>query len=140
MYSELDTFYRHLLIQTVRKTRSLANRLNLTGVKGGLPHSEIHGSKLIRSSPWLIAAYHVLHRLCMPRHSPNALKSLDHSHRQCPPSRSRLNGTRRERRTFTMSSSNTANPGKVCNLVQDPAAVFYLSTGRLNPIDERPAS
>jgi hypothetical protein len=50
-----------------------------------LPHSEIHGSKLIRSSPWLIAAYHVLHRLCMPRHPPDALISLDHSHRQCSP-------------------------------------------------------
>ena len=48
-----------------------------------MPHSEIHGSKLIRSSPWLIAAYHVLHRLCMPRHSPDALKTLDRSHRQC---------------------------------------------------------
>src|SRR6187397_1167735 len=36
---------------------------------GGLPHSEIHGSKLVRSSPWLIAAYHVLHRLLPPRHS-----------------------------------------------------------------------
>jgi hypothetical protein len=44
---------------------------------GGLPHSEIHGSKLVRSSPWLIAAYHVLHRLLPPRHPPNALKSLD---------------------------------------------------------------
>ena len=30
---------------------------------GGLPHSEIHGSKLILSSPWLIAEYHVFHRL-----------------------------------------------------------------------------
>lgn len=49
-----------------------------------MPHSEIHGSKLIRSSPWLIAAYHVLHRLCMPRHSPDALKTLDRSHRPCP--------------------------------------------------------
>ena len=39
----------------------------------GFPHSEIHGSKLIRSSPWLIAAYYVLHRLSTPRHSPNAL-------------------------------------------------------------------
>ena len=47
-----------------------------------MPHSEIHGSKLIRSSPWLIAAYHVLHRLCVPRHPPDALLSLDHSHRQ----------------------------------------------------------
>ena len=52
-----------------------------------MPHSEIHGSKLIRSSPWLIAAYHVLHRLCMPRHPPDALISLDHSHRQCSPFR-----------------------------------------------------
>ena len=49
-------------------------------IKGGFPHSEIIGSKLIRSSPTLIAAYHVLHRLCMPRHPPDALKTLDHSH------------------------------------------------------------
>src|SRR4051794_41885832 len=33
------------------------------GVEGGFPHSEILGSKLVRSSPRLIAAYHVLHRL-----------------------------------------------------------------------------
>ena len=52
--------------------------------KQGLPHSEIFGSKLIRSSPKLIAAYHVLHRLSVPRHPPNALKSLDHSHYRCP--------------------------------------------------------
>ena len=51
---------------------------------GGLPHSEIHGSKLVRSSPWLIAAYHVLHRLSAPRHPPDALRSLDCSHHQCP--------------------------------------------------------
>ena len=44
---------------------------------GGLPHSEIHGSKLILSSPWLIAEYHVFHRLLLPRHSPNALLALD---------------------------------------------------------------
>ncbi len=52
-------------------------------IKGGFPHSEIRGSKLIRSSPRLIAAYHVLHRLCMPRHPPNALLTLDRSHCQC---------------------------------------------------------
>ena len=46
-------------------------------VSGGLPHSEIHGSKLILSSPWLIAEYHVFHRLLLPRHSPNALLALD---------------------------------------------------------------
>ena len=43
---------------------------------GGFPHSEISGSQLICSSPKLIAAYHVLHRLLMPRHSPCALISL----------------------------------------------------------------
>ena len=80
MYSELDT-----CSTPVNLNRSLPNGSNLTGIVGGLPHSEIHGSKLIRSSPWLIAAYHVLHRLCMPRHSPDALLSLDRSHRQCPP-------------------------------------------------------
>ena len=42
----------------------------------GFPHSEIHGSMDICSSPWLIAACHVLLRLLMPRHSPCALISL----------------------------------------------------------------
>ena len=46
---------------------------------GGFPHSEISGSMLICSSPKLIAAYHVLHRLLMPRHSPCALISLTYS-------------------------------------------------------------
>ena len=50
----------------------------------GFPHSEILGSKLIRSSPRLIAAYYVLHRLCTPRHPLDALKTLDRSHYQCP--------------------------------------------------------
>ena len=44
--------------------------------RGGLPHSDIHGSTLARSSPWLFAACHVLHRLLTPRHPPNALASL----------------------------------------------------------------
>ena len=42
----------------------------------GLPHSEIPGSKDVCSSPRLIAAYHVFHRLPVPRHSPCALCSL----------------------------------------------------------------
>src|SRR5690349_11847372 len=42
----------------------------------GFPHSEIHGSKPVSGSPWLIAAVHVLHRLSLPRHSPYALCSL----------------------------------------------------------------
>ena len=35
---------------------------------GGLPHSEIPGSKPVDGSPGLIAAFRVLHRLVMPRH------------------------------------------------------------------------
>ena len=42
----------------------------------GFPHSEIHGSKLAFSSPWLIADCYVLLRLLVPRHSPCALCSL----------------------------------------------------------------
>ena len=42
----------------------------------GFPHSDIPGSKLICSSPGLIAAYRVLHRLLVPRHSPYTLSSL----------------------------------------------------------------
>ena len=40
------------------------------------PHSEISGSLAMCAYPKLIAAYHVLHRLLMPRHSPCALISL----------------------------------------------------------------
>ena len=39
----------------------------------GLPHSDIPGSMDICSSPRLFAAYHVLHRLSVPRHPPCAL-------------------------------------------------------------------
>ena len=40
------------------------------------PHSEISGSKDICSSPKLFAAYHVFHRLLVPRHPPYALSSI----------------------------------------------------------------
>src|SRR5438552_17234497 len=42
---------------------------------GGLPHSEIPGSPIARISPGLFAACHVLHRLSVPRHPPDALTS-----------------------------------------------------------------
>ena len=42
----------------------------------GFPHSEISGSKDICSSPKLFAAYHVFHRLLVPRHPPYALFSM----------------------------------------------------------------
>ena len=39
----------------------------------GFPHSDIPGSMAICASPRLFAAYHVLHRLSVPRHPPCAL-------------------------------------------------------------------
>ena len=45
----------------------------------GFPHSEIHGSRDMCSSPWLIAACHVLRRRPVPRHSPCALSNLTYS-------------------------------------------------------------
>ena len=67
----------------------------------GFPHSDIHGSKLSSSSPWLFAGKHVLHRLLVPRHPPYALSNLtflvprsapkEHSAVGCAcPSRSRV--------------------------------------------------
>ena len=42
----------------------------------GFPHSDISGSLDICSSPKLFAAYHVFHRLLVPRHPPYALSSM----------------------------------------------------------------
>ena len=42
----------------------------------GFPHSGIPGSKPVCGLPGLFAAYHALHRLLAPRHSPYALSSL----------------------------------------------------------------
>ena len=53
---------------------SVHDEQNMTSV--GLLHSDIPGSKLDCSSPRLFAAYHVLHRLSMPRHPSCALSSL----------------------------------------------------------------
>ena len=43
---------------------------------GRFPHSDISGSLDICSSPKLFAAYHVFHRLLVPRHPPYALSSI----------------------------------------------------------------
>jgi hypothetical protein len=45
-------------------------------LRGGLPHSDIRGSPGARPSPRLFAACHVLHRLSVPRHPPDALLVL----------------------------------------------------------------
>ena len=45
----------------------------------GFPHSDICGSQCICHSPQLFAAYHVFHRLSVPRHPPCALLRLTFS-------------------------------------------------------------
>ena len=71
--------YLDVSVQAVPRVR-LFDSTHAAGVlevcSSGFPHSEISGSMLICSSPKLIAACHVLHRLLMPRHSPCALSSL----------------------------------------------------------------
>ncbi len=68
----------------------------------GFPHSDILGSKPVCGSPKLFAAYHVLHRLLAPRHSPHALSSLTIRNSEltlagsrAPPSSHRLRDTLR---------------------------------------------
>ena len=51
----------------------------MTGYPAGFPHSDIRGSQPICGSPWLFAAYHVFHRLLVPRHPPCALLRLTSS-------------------------------------------------------------
>ena len=53
--------------------------LRMTGVcPARFPYSEISGSMGICPSPKLFAAYHVLHRLLVPRHPPSTIRSYQH--------------------------------------------------------------
>jgi hypothetical protein len=48
----------------------------LTLLRMGCPIRKSPGQSLLSGSPKLIAAYHVLHHLLVPRHPPYALSSL----------------------------------------------------------------
>ena len=65
-----------------------------------MPHSEILGSQLVCSSPRLIAACHVLHRLSVPRHPPRAFCCLI-SNKRLSNSVSAANEIRRQPRSNT---------------------------------------
>ena len=87
---------------------------------GGLPHSEISGSTLVCSSPELIAACHVLHRLLAPRHPPYALSSLTTLGTDGLAASGRIgpaDARRRARsRTGAPHSPNHANPSSTTSL------------------------
>ena len=77
--NRISFFSSGYLDVSVPRVPSVKLCIGLTVLKvllSGFPHSDIHGSKDICSSPWLFAAYHVLHRLSVPRHPPCALYSL----------------------------------------------------------------
>src|SRR4029078_5395678 len=86
-------YYDFLFLQVLRWFTSLRCLLTAYVFSGGsfgisqrgFPHSEIPGSKLICSSPGLIAAYRVLHRLLEPRHSPYTLSSLTYKKLELTP-------------------------------------------------------
>ena len=59
------------LLRCFSSRGSPLHRVQMTGLQpAGLPHSEISGSKVVCTSPELIAAYHVFLRLPEPRHPP----------------------------------------------------------------------
>ena len=98
----VDVLSSGYLDVSVPRVSSLAGDLTV-----GFPHSEISGSKPVRGSPKLIAAYYVLHRLSAPRHPLNALKALDRSHYQCPqtqPSPLEKNGCHTDKNEYFATS------------------------------------
>ena len=101
-----------------------------------MPHSDIRGSKLVRSSPRLFAAYHVLHSLRVPRHPPNALKALDRSHFQCPPVPSDAPGWKRLSRDLRRTASLTHRRADDGSQPVPPD----LNPGRAQQVLERPVS
>ncbi len=106
----------------------------ITEIEGGFPHSEIRGSKVVRTSPRLIAAYHVLHRLSAPRHPPNTLKALDRSHCRCPSAHPSLRTRRSEKRPHTFTSFvrlnrrlTTTNPSQDLSCSDRTNLLFTMS-------------
>ena len=75
----------------------------------GFPHSDICGSMDMCSSPQLFAAYHVLLRLPVPRHPPDALVNLTIQSRRAFRELRRL--CRQARRSHTLSITRSSLTG-----------------------------
>lgn len=86
---------------------------------GGLPHSEIPGSKGALASPGLIAECRVLHRLLPPRHPPNALLALDPIRKKTGPL---VRGRTPPARVLLAPVSEVFDPGHPLGRRKDPAA------------------
>src|SRR5580765_935883 len=97
----------------------------------GFPHSDIPGSKTVCVSPRLIAAYHVLHRLLVPRHPPCTLSSLTGLSKVlqlCIPSVSySVVNERSRRRSGARHRADEPQPGAKIAISTDPQWVRRLS-------------
>jgi hypothetical protein len=109
------------------------------------PHSEIPGSKVVCTSPRLIAADHVFHRLSAPRHPPHTLTSL--TTKPLLPVRPRPGGTGKHGTPWPAleNSNQISRSGPVVTLtltiglftsphsdVKDPAGVTWTAGARLD--------
>ena len=104
-------------------------------VSGGFPHSDIPGSKGALASPGLIAECHVLHRLLLPRHPPNALIALDPIQKTTGPFARGwfgLNPSSRpgrksltHRRSLGRGDAAVASPERSLQIRQDPRSVSF---------------
>ena len=112
--------------------------------QGGLPHSEIPGSTIARISPGLFAACHVLHRLSVPRHPPDALTSRlsatpnGKDHCQMPGIRHQRSRTSRcdklllLRRHFMQDTTHSPSRSQPAGRARSPATVTQLASLRLS--------
>ncbi len=76
-FSFFSSGYLDVSVPRVSLSKPMCSVRRSSGINlSGFPHSEISGSKAVCASPKLIAAYHVLHRLSVPRHPPYALSSF----------------------------------------------------------------
>ena len=103
---------------------------------GGLPHSEIHGSKPARGSPWLIATCCVLHRLSVPRHPPDALQTLDLNINECAtrrrkPTRNQPPARRRIRQRCIIMTQPTVSPLRGDGPVGSSSVTYSLHMSKI---------
>src|SRR3546814_6695857 len=93
--------------------------------KGGFPHSDIFGSKSARDSPKLFAACHVLHRLSVPRHPPDALRRLISAKPFRRP-RAEANPRHPEHLERHLTARSEEHTSELQSLTRIPNAVFCL--------------
>ena len=97
---------------------------------GGLPHSDIHGSTPARGSPWLFAACHVLHRLLVPRHPPNALVILDIPHTAPKERRLTMHRNHPQIQSSAVSCQSSETTGAAASTVRRTVLEIFSSAPR----------